>query len=67
MATSTSWRLVTGYHPDPNKRVRAADYADALQYLCLGAGLGVVTLTGKDELAKKVPRRKRRFSLRRRG
>lgn len=52
------------YHEAPNKD-RYSDYCDALQYACLGAGLGFAALHPGNKPSKptKIPRK--RFSLRR--
>lgn len=51
------------HHEVPNKRVRYADYHDALQYAALGAGLGVeVMVGGKPPAPSRV--KKKRYSLR---
>lgn len=56
------------YHEEPYKD-RFADFCDALQYACLGAGLGVQAITGGKGTPKPAPRKsaKKKFSLRNRG
>ncbi len=51
-----------GHHPEPNKKMRAADYHDALQYACLGAGLGTALIAGTQP-TKPKRREKKKFSL----
>jgi hypothetical protein len=52
------------YHEAPNKD-RYADYADALQYALLGAGLGFSALNPGGVRAKPVRMRPKKFTLRR--
>lgn len=52
------------YHETPDKSDRYADYCDALQYACLGAGLGVTALHGA-EIPKAMKVERKRYSLRR--
>lgn len=52
------------YHEAPNKD-RYADYADALQYALLGAGLGFAALNPGGVRAKPVRMRPKKFTLRR--
>jgi hypothetical protein len=55
------------YHDDPEKD-RSADFADALQYLCLGAGFGRAVVEQPEGLrrSKEGVRTRRKFSLRHR-
>ncbi|WP_065331237.1 hypothetical protein [Tritonibacter mobilis] len=53
------------YHEEPNKRVTFADYHDALQYACLGAGLGVQVLTGSDKPPQPQRMPKKSYSMKR--
>lgn len=59
----------TRWHDDPNKD-RYADYADALQYLALGAGFGTETIAQPHSERNRPKKSKRRsgegFTLRRR-
>ncbi len=55
-----------GRHHDQPHKDHYADYADALQYLCLGAGFGTEALEMPAHVAAKPTRtRKRKFSLKR--
>lgn len=51
------------FHDAPNK-TRAADFADALQYACLGAGLGIGVITSGIKKADGARKEKKKFSLR---
>jgi len=57
-------RGTNAHHEVPNKRVRYADFHDALQYLALGAGIGVQAVTGANT-PKPQKVRKKRYSMRR--
>lgn len=52
------------YHEAPNKD-RYADYCDALQYACLGAGLGHAAIFPGNMPTKPTKIHRKRFSLRR--
>jgi len=51
------------YHDEPNKQVTFADYHDALQYGCLGAGLGIAALTLDGNVPKPQKRDKKPYSM----
>lgn len=51
------------YHEKPHKD-RYSDYCDALQYGCLGAGLGYQALNPSGSKPKPVKTKRKRFSLR---
>lgn len=56
----------TNAHQDvPNKRVRYADFHDALQYAALGAGLGNEVVFGIGTPKPQPMRQRKRYSLRR--
>lgn len=57
----------SGRHHDTPMKDKYADYADGLQYLCLGAGLGFIALTGGSDKPKPNKRKKKPYSLKRRG
>lgn len=52
------------YHEEPTKD-RFSDYCDALQYLCLGAGLGFAALHPGQDRPRPMKIKRKRFSLRR--
>lgn len=54
----------SAHHDHPNKRVRAADFHDGLQYGALGCGLGMEVLVGGSAPKPVKARRTKRYSLR---
>lgn len=54
----------SGRHHDVPMKDKYADYCDGLQYLCLGAGLGMAALHGVSSKPKPVRPQKKRYSLR---
>lgn len=53
-----------GRHHDVPYKDRFSDFCDALQYACLGAGLGLATLHPGSSKPKPKKRQKKRYSLR---
>ncbi|MFY0633674.1 MAG: terminase family protein [Vannielia sp.] len=53
----------SAFHEEPNKRVTYADYHDALQYACLGAGTGISAVHGTGIPKPTKMRERKKFSL----